>query len=123
MFPASGRRATLQDLIAGCPSLFNRVAVCQIAEVYLKGRTACAGFYDDAQRLRRAKPKRQAIFRLLLQQFGAIVGKTTNGNHPSPATLWWVTVEAWLRCQGLIAVRQNQKPNVSTTFQKLWSHN
>jgi len=29
-----------------------------------------------------------------------------------------VTVELWLRCQGLIVIRQNQ--NVSTTSQKIW---
>jgi hypothetical protein len=89
----------------------------------LKGRTACAVFYDAAQHLRWSKRQRQIIFRLLLCQFGAIVGKMTNGTHLQPATAWRVTVEAWLRCQGLIAVRQNQKPNVSTTFQKIWSHN
>src|ERR1039457_1712617 len=27
---------------------------------------------------------------------------------------WRVNVEAWLRCQGLIAARQNQKPNRTT---------
>jgi hypothetical protein len=89
----------------------------------LKGRTACAVFYDDAQRLRWTKCQRQTIFRLLLCKFGAMIGKTTNGRHPRPATAWRVTVEAWLRCQGLIAVRQNQKQNVSTTFPKIWSHN
>jgi transposase InsO family protein len=89
----------------------------------LKGRTACAVFYDDAQRLRWTKRQRQTIFRLLLCKFGAMIGKTTNGTHPRPATQWRVTVEAWLRCQGLIAVRQNQKQNVSTTFPKIWSHN
>src|SRR5208283_5365043 len=84
-------------------------------------------FHDAAQRLRRTKRQRQSIFqsifRLLLRQFGAMIGKTANGRHPRPATLWRVTVEAWLRCQGLIAVRQNQKPSVSTTFPKIWSHN
>ena len=89
----------------------------------LKGRTACAVFHDDAQRLRWTKRQRQTIFRLLLGQFGQMIGKTTKGCHPRPATLWRVTVESWLRCQGLIAVRQNQKPNVSTTFPKCWSHN
>jgi transposase InsO family protein len=89
----------------------------------LKGRTACAVFYDDAQRLRWTKRQRQTIFRLLLCKFGAMIGKTTNGRHPRPATAWRVTVEAWLRCQGLITVRQNQKQNVSTTFPKIWSHN
>jgi len=88
----------------------------------LKGRTACAVFHDDAKRLRWTKRQRLPIFRLLLQQFGAMLGKTTDRNHPSPATLWRVTVESWLRCQGLITVRKQQK-NVSTTFPKSWSHN
>jgi len=89
----------------------------------LKGRTACVVFHDNAQRLRWSKRQRKTIFRLLLQQFGAIVGNPTNGAHLRPATAWRVTVEAWLRCQDLIVVRQNQKPNVSTTFAKTWSHN
>lgn len=89
----------------------------------LKGRTACAVFHDDAQRLRWTKPRRQTIFRLLLQRFGAMIEKMTEGHHLSPATAWRVTVESWLRCQGLIAVRQNQKQNVSTTLPKIWSHN
>ncbi|SRR5579883_69646 len=87
----------------------------------LKGRTACAVFHDSAQRLRWTKRQRKEIFRLLLQRFGAMLEKTANGHHPSPATLWRVTVESWLRCQGLIVVRQNK--NVSTTFKKIWSHN
>jgi transposase InsO family protein len=87
----------------------------------LKGRTACAVFHDDAQRLRWTKRQRQTIFRLLLQRFAAMIGKTANGHHPAPATVWRVTVESWLRCQGLIVIRQKQ--NVSTTFQTKWSHN
>jgi transposase InsO family protein len=89
----------------------------------LKGRTACAVFHDGTQHRRWTKRQRQTIFRLLLAQFGAMIGKTSNGRHLKPATAWRVTVESWLRCQGLIAVRQNQKPNVSTTFPKCWSHN
>ena len=89
----------------------------------LKGRTACAVFHDAGQHQHWSKRQRQTIFRLLLQQFGAMIGETTNGRHPAPATLWRVTVEAWLRRQALITVRQNQKPNVSTTYPKCWSHN
>lgn len=89
----------------------------------LNGRTACAVFYDAAKRRGWTKRQRQTIFRLLLQRFGAMLGKTTNGHHPRPATLWRVTVETWLRCQGLITVRQYQKPNVSPTLSKIWSHN
>jgi transposase InsO family protein len=89
----------------------------------LQSRTACAVFHDETKRLRWTKKQRQTIFRLLLSQFGAMIGKTMNGRHLKPATVWRVTVESWLRCQGLITIRQNQKPNVSTTFPKIWSHN
>jgi len=89
----------------------------------LQGRTACAVFHDETHRLRWTKKQRPTIFRLLLGQFGAMIGKTMKGRHLKPATVWRVTVEAWLRCQGLIAIRQNQKTNVSTTFPKIWSHN
>jgi hypothetical protein len=68
----------------------------------LKGRAACAVYYDDAQRLRWNKRQRQTIFRWLLAQFGAMIGNTTNVRHLKSATAWRVTVEAWLRCQGLI---------------------
>lgn len=89
----------------------------------LQGRTACAVFHDDASRRRWTKPQRKEIFRLLLAQFAAMIEKPVNGDHHRPATLWRVTVESWLRCQGLITVRQNQKQNVSTTSCKIWSHN
>lgn len=89
----------------------------------LQGRTACAAFHDDAARRRWTKPQRKEIFRLLLAQFGAMIEKPVNGDHHRPATLWRVTVESWLRCQGLITVRRNQKQNVSTTSCKIWSHN
>lgn len=89
----------------------------------LNGRTACAVFHDDAQRLRWTKTQRKEIFRLLLGQFGAMIGMSANGDHHRPATLWRVTVESWLRCQGLINVRLNQTQNVSTTSCKIWSHN
>lgn len=89
----------------------------------LKGRTACAVFHDATQRRRWTKIQRKEIFRLLLRQFGAMIGKTAKGHQPGPATMWRVTVEAWLRCQGLILIRQNQKQKVSTTLLKIWSHN
>jgi hypothetical protein len=57
----------------------------------LKGRTACAVFHDQAQYLRWTKRQRQTIFRLLLQKFGAMIGKTARGHHHRPATLWQLT--------------------------------
>jgi len=89
----------------------------------LKGRTACVVFHDDTQRLRWTKRQRKTIFRLLLHEFGAMIEKTADGHQPKPATLWRVTVESWLRRQGLIAIRQNKTENVSPTFPKIWSHN
>jgi hypothetical protein len=62
------------------------------------------------------------IFRLLLHQFGVMSGKLPLGDRRAPATLWRVTGESWLRCQNLIAVRRNQKPDGSTTSPKKWSH-
>jgi len=52
-----------------------------------------------------------------------MIEKTAHGPQPQPATLWRVTVEAWLRRQGLIAIRQKENRNVSTAFPKIWSHN
>ena len=89
----------------------------------LKGRTACAVFHDQAQRLRWTRPARRTIFRLLLQEFGQMIGTMPEENRHSPATLWRVTVENWLRRQSLIEVRHNQNQNVSTSFPKIWSHN
>ena len=45
-----------------------------------------------------------------------MIAHMMNGGRRQPAVLWQVMAEAWLRCQGLIAVRQNQKVNVSTCF-------
>ena len=85
----------------------------------LQGRTACAVFHDDTRRLRWSKPQRRTIFLLLLRQFGAMMGKTIDGHHLRPATAWLITVEAWLRCQTLIVVRQNQKPKCVNHFTKI----
>jgi hypothetical protein len=89
----------------------------------LKGRTACAVFHDDAQRLRWTLRQRQIIFRLLLEEFGRMIGSMPKDDHRRVATLWRVTVEAWLRRQGLISVQQNLNQKVSTNFLENWSHN
>ena len=73
------------------------------------------------KRLRWTQRQRKTIFGLLLRKFGAMLEKTADEHRYRPATLWRVTVESWLRCQGLIVVRQNKK--VSTTFPKIWSQN
>ena len=89
----------------------------------LGSRTACAVVHDDAQRRRWSKRQRHIIFWLLFCHFRARIGKTTNGHHLKPATAWRVTGETWLRCQGLISVRQNQSQKVSATFPATWSQN
>jgi hypothetical protein len=89
----------------------------------LKGRTACAVFHDGAQRLRWTVRQRQTIFRLLLAEFGRMIGTVPKEDHRKLATLWRVTVQSWLRRQGLISVRQNQQPKVSTNLPTNWSHN
>jgi hypothetical protein len=54
-------------------------------------------------------------------RLGAMLEGTANGPHFGSATLWRARTESWLRCQGLIVIRQNG--NVSTTFPNIWSHN
>jgi hypothetical protein len=46
------------------------------------------------------------IFRLLLQRVGAMIGSKANGPKPRPATLWRVTVESSLHCQGMISIHR-----------------
>src|ERR1017187_612910 len=74
-----------------------------------------------ARQRRWTKRQRHTIFQLMFQHFRQMIGITTHGHHPRPATLWRLTVESWLRCPGLILIRQNQ--NVPATFLKIWSHN
>jgi len=84
---------------------------------------ASAVFRDDAQCLRWTLRQRQIIFRLLLEDFGWMIGSRPKDDHRRVATLWRVTVEARLRRQGLISVRQKQNQKVSTNFPGNWSHN
>lgn len=88
----------------------------------LKGRSPCSVFHDPAQRLRWNRRQRASIFRLLLSDFGRRIGTMTNGHHHTIAALWRLTVESWLRCQGLISVRHSTK-NCQPIFPKNWSHN
>ena len=60
----------------------------------LKGRTACAVFQDDAQRLRWTRRQRRTILELLLTSFGAMLQTTAKGHRPAPATLWRVALES-----------------------------
>jgi transposase InsO family protein len=88
-----------------------------------KGRTPCDLFHDPNRRLSLSLKARKRIFRLLLTQFAQTIGKMAPRNHREYSAAWRLSVETWLRCQGLISVRPNSKPNVSTIFPKIWSHN
>jgi transposase InsO family protein len=88
----------------------------------LKGRSPCAAFHDDAQRLRWNRRQRAAIFGLLLRNFGRTIATMTKGNHHTLASAWRLTVESWLRCQGLISVRQSTK-KCQPICSANWSHN
>jgi len=57
--------------------------------------------------------RRRAIFQLLLQWFGAMIGTMANGHQPRPATLWRVTLESWLRYQGLIVIHRYSEFNAT----------
>jgi len=56
------------------------------------------------------------IFRLLFQHFGRIIPSTAKVYYFRAATLWRLTVETWLRRQGLMLVRQNRNQKVLPTF-------
>jgi hypothetical protein len=91
----------------------------------LGGKTACEVYHDPALRLRLDRKLRTGILRLLARQFCRNVQLMAAEDHHARATAWRVTVEAWLRRQGLITVGPIPKPNqtVSPIFPKKWSHN
>jgi len=61
------------------------------------------------------------IFRLLFHDFERMIGTMPQDDSRRLATLWRVTVEGWLRREGLSCVRQNHKPKVSTNYPEKWS--
>ena len=89
----------------------------------LNGQTPCEFFHNRACRWQANVRQRQQILRLLLTNYWETIAKVPNPTQPRCAAHWRHTVESWLRCQGLIEVRLNQKPNVSTHSTKFWSHN
>jgi transposase InsO family protein len=89
----------------------------------LKGQTPCHAFHDPARGMKLTQATRNKILRLLFAQYAQTIAEMPRPTHFRLATAWRQVVEAWLRRQGLISVRLNQKPNVSTNYQKNWSHN
>jgi len=89
----------------------------------LNGYTPCEFFHNRACRWKATIRERQQILRLLLTDYWETIAKVPDPTHAQCSAQWRHTVESWLRCQGLIEVRLNQKPNVSTHSTKIWSHN
>jgi transposase InsO family protein len=89
----------------------------------LKDQTACEIYHDENRRWRLGLKGRKRIFRLLLQEFWQRIGTAPEVNQRTADALWRSTLEAWLRRQGLIIVRDNRNQKVSTNFPKNWSHN
>jgi hypothetical protein len=89
----------------------------------LIGRRASAVVPDDAQQVRWTLRQRQTIFRLLFPHFGQMIGGTAKEYRPRAAAWWRLTVETWLRRQGLISARQNENAYVSPTCLGIWSQN
>jgi hypothetical protein len=60
---------------------------------------------------------------LLFQHFERMISSTAKEYHPRAATLWRLTVETWLRRQGLMLIRQNRNQKVLPTLSENWSQN
>jgi hypothetical protein len=91
----------------------------------LHGKTACELYHDPARRLSLNRRSRDELLRLITSTFRENLQSMAATDQHTAATAWRRAVEAWLRCQGLIQVGPNSKPNqtVSTIFPKRWSHN
>ena len=91
----------------------------------LQGKTACELYHDPALRLSLNRRSRDELLRLLTTTFRANLQSMAATDQHTVATVWRRTVEAWLRCQGLIQIGPNSKPNqnVSTILPTKWSHN
>jgi len=68
----------------------------------LAGRTPCQVW--NCERIRFSRRERQQIFRLLYGDFSRTIGSMSTLNHRVFAAAWRLTVESWLRRQGLIRV-------------------
>ena len=87
----------------------------------LKGQTPCHFFHACHWKIPRRE--RAHTLRLLLGQYSETIATMPNPTQRRCDAAWRRTVESWLVRQGLIQVRLNKKPNVSTNSKKNWSHN
>lgn len=89
----------------------------------LRYKTPCQVYHDPDRRLRLHGASRQRIFRELLEQFWQYVQCMPERNHHSTNAAWRLIVEAWLRRQEWITVREKPQPNVSTNSNPFFSQN
>jgi len=69
-----------------------------------------AAVYPDANlRLHRDRHIRRRILRLLEAEFYRNVRLMAAEDQHALATLWRLTVESWLRCQGPISIRRQPR--------------
>ena len=89
----------------------------------LGNRTPCQVFYDPAGRLQLHGASRQKIFREVFEQFWQCLKTMPDRSRHQTTAVWRWVVEAWLRRQGWITVKDKPQPNVSTNSQPFFSQN
>src|SRR5208282_4822929 len=88
-----------------------------LAPLLSRSRTGVSGRNSEPLSRRRQRP---TIFRLLFPHFERMMADTAKEHHPRAVTLWRLTVETWLRCQGRMSVRRNRKQKVAPTSPESW---
>ncbi len=64
-----------------------------------------------------------SLLRLLRQRFRRTIAYMPNRTHHRLEAAGRLQVESWLVCQGLITIRPDKNPKVSTSFPRNWFHN
>jgi len=72
---------------------------------WLRSKKACEVYHDPALRLALNRRSRDDLLRWLKTTFQDNLQPMAAADQPTLATVWRWTVEAWLRCQGLIRIR------------------
>jgi hypothetical protein len=85
--------------------------------------TPCQVYHDPTRRIQLHGASRQKIFREVFGQFWQYIESMPDRNRHTTNAAWRMVVETWLRRQGWISVKENQKPNVSTNSKPFFSQN
>jgi hypothetical protein len=89
----------------------------------LGGLTPCQLYHDPRHRMRLHAGTRESICRAIIEEYCQYVQCMPERTRHTLNAAWRLVVESWLRRQGWITVRQNNKPNVSTTSNPFFSQN